>query len=389
MLLALLPRWFARRFLSSCAAFTATAAAHFAQTPSAADGFDPDVDGNVFAIVTQADGKLVIGGQFTSVRGAERNNLARLNPDGTLDPSFNPNANGAVRALVLQPDGRIVAGGEFSELQPNATGAAIARGRIARLNSDGTVDASFALNIGGDPLPGGGTLTSQVLALARQSDGSILVGGTFATAQPGNLTVIFSRRNLLRLTSTGALDMAFEPNPNATVLSLALHVDNKILVGGGFTAFHPAADFAPTDRNRIARLNPNGTVDSEFNPDANNGVSALAVQRDGKILLGGFFTTLQPVGDENPASRIHLGRLNPDGTLDSEFFPRVEGNVAAIALQPDGTILVGGTFSSAWGRGAAASSRNNIARFSPDGSLDSDFAPTLNGAVGFPIRWAY
>ena len=109
MLLALLSRSFARRFLGSCAAFTATAAALFAQTPSAADGFDPDVDGNVFAIVTQADGKLVIGGQFATVRGVERHNLARLNADGTLDASFNPNANGAVRALVIQPDGKIVA----------------------------------------------------------------------------------------------------------------------------------------------------------------------------------------------------------------------------------------------------------------------------------------
>ena len=379
MLLALIPRLFARRFLGCCAALTATAAL-FAQTPSAADGFDPDVDGSVFAIVTQADGKLVVGGQFTTVQGVERNNLARLNPDGTLDASYNPNPNGPVRALLLQPDGRIVAGGDFSELRPNASGAAIARGRIARLNSDGTVEASFAPNIGGDPLPGGGTLKAQVFALARQADGSILVGGTFATIQPGNLTVIFNRRNLLRLTSAGVLDLNFDPSPNATVLSLALHVDNKIVVGGGFTSFAPAGSES-TDRNRIARLNPNGTVDSEFNPNANNGVSTLAVQRDGKILVGGFFTTLQPIGDESASSRVHIARLNLDGTLDSEFIPRVEGNVSTISLQPDGMILIGGSFSTVWGRGAAASSRSNVARLNPDGSLDPDFAPTFNGAV--------
>jgi hypothetical protein len=72
-------------------------------------------------------------------------------------------------------------GGDFSALQPNATGTAIARGCLARLNPDGTVEASFAPHIGGEPLPGGGTLKAQGFALARQGDGSSLVGGPFAT----------------------------------------------------------------------------------------------------------------------------------------------------------------------------------------------------------------
>ena len=70
-------------------------------------------------------------------------------------------------------------------------------------------------------------------------------------------------------------------------VALALHVDNKIVVGGAFTTFQATGDAGVTERNRIARLNPNGTVDSEFNPNANNGVTTLAVQRDGKIVLGG------------------------------------------------------------------------------------------------------
>jgi uncharacterized delta-60 repeat protein len=373
MFLASFSRLFARSVSAWCASLILSALTLVAQTPTAADGFDPDVDGNVFAMATQADGKLLIGGQFTTVRGFPRQNLARLNADGSLDESFDPNANGPVHALVIQPDGRIVMGGEFTTLQPRGTGPVLERGRIARLNADGTVEAGFGPRIGGDLKP-------QVFALALQPDGSIVVGGNFTSVQPANATVIFTRNNLLRLTAAGGVDSAYDPNPNSTVLALVPHVDNKILVGGGFTSFR-SANGQTTTRNRIARLNPNGTVDSEFNPNANNGVTSLAVQRDGKILLGGFFTTLQPVGDENPANRVRLARLNVNGTLDSEFYPRVEGNVATVAVQTDGAILVGGTFNAVWGRGTSATNRSYLARFNPDGSVDNAFAPVVNAEV--------
>jgi uncharacterized delta-60 repeat protein len=373
MFLASFFRLFARSFSAWCASLMVSAVALVAQTPIAADGFDPDVDGNVYAVATQADGKLVIAGQFTAVSGFPRQNLARLNADGSLDETFDPRANGPVHALLIQPDGRIVVGGEFTTLQPRGTGAAFARGCIARLNADGTVEAGFAPRISGDLKP-------QVFALALQPDGAIVVGGSFSSVQPGNATVIFTRNNLLRLTAAGGVDAGYDPNPNSTVRALAAHVDNKIVVGGGFTSFSPAGG-ETTLRNRIARINANGTVDSEFNPDANNGVTSLAIQRDGKILLGGFFTTLQPVGDTTPANRVRLARLNVNGTLDSEFFPRVEGSVATVALQPDGGILVGGTFNSVWGRGTSATNRSYLARFNPDGSVDNEFAPVVNAEV--------
>ena len=352
----------------------ATTAALFAQTPSAADGFDPDVDGNVYVAVAQPDGRLLIGGQFTVVHGAPRNNLARLNADGSLDDSFNPNADGPVRALLLQADNRIVIGGDFKSLQPGATGAAVTRNRLARLNVDGSLDTGFNPNLGG-------LLQPQVFALALQADGKIVAGGSFTTAQPNGVTTAFTRNYLARFNTDGTLDLGFDPNPNGFVLALAAHVQNKIVVGGGFTSLWPVGDATPSTRNRIARLNPNGTLDSEFNPNANNAVSALAIQRDGKILLGGVFTTLQPPNDSAPGNRIHLARLNPEGTLDSEFYPRIEGNVSALALQGDGSLLVGGTFNSAWGRGSTEGNRSNLARFLPDGTLDANFTPALNATV--------
>ena len=99
----------ARTVGSLLAATVLALAPTLAQSPSAADGFDPDVDGNVYAVALQPDGKLIVAGQFSSIGGAARSNLARLNLDGSVDAAFNPGANGAVRALLIQRDGRIVA----------------------------------------------------------------------------------------------------------------------------------------------------------------------------------------------------------------------------------------------------------------------------------------
>ena len=170
--------------LRLAAALFATAAAAFAQSPSAADGFDPNVDGNVYALATQPDGKILVAGQFGVIRpaiggAAVRRNLARLNADGSLDFTFdpNPNAEGTIRALVLQPDGRILIGGDFTGFQPNGASATTTRNRVARLNPDGTLDAAFNPNVSGGTLP-------QVNALALQPNGKVVVGGRFTTVQP-------------------------------------------------------------------------------------------------------------------------------------------------------------------------------------------------------------
>ena len=382
MLIAPLSRFAARPFcllralvLVSVCALTAA----FGQSPSSLDGFNPDVDGNVYALATQPDGKVLVGGQFTTFRAlsgdtVSRSNLARLNVDGTVDASFNPSANGPVRAILIQADGRILIGGDFTSLQPGASGATVARGLVARLNPNGSVDTGFNPNLGGSLLP-------QVYALVLQPNGQFVAGGSFTSVQANGAAQAATRNNLARFNADGSLDAGYDPKPNGIVLALAMHVQGKLVVGGGFTSLQPASDPAVITRNRIARLNANGTVDSEFNPDANNGVTSLAVQRDGKIVLGGYFTTLQPVGDASPATRQRLARLNVDGTLDSEFNPRANGSVLAVAVQPDGGLLVGGSFTSVWGRGSETLTRSYVARFSADGSLDTNFAPSVNGVV--------
>jgi uncharacterized delta-60 repeat protein len=117
-----------------------------------------------------------------------------------------------------------------------------------------------------------------------------------------------------------------------------LQPDGKVLIGGDFLTFNGAT------RIRIARLNTNGSLDTGFDPgttSANKGVRPMVVQPDGKILTSGDFTSF------SGASRNHLTRLNSDGTLDTSFDVGSGANdyVGAIALQPDGRILIGGRFS--------------------------------------------
>jgi uncharacterized delta-60 repeat protein len=307
--------------------------------------FDPGTgaDNRVLALALQLDGKVLLAGAFTTINGTARSRIARLNANGSLDTSFNPGtgANSTVWALALQPDGKVLLGGDFWTV--NGT----PRNGIARLNADGSLDTSFNPSTGVD---------SSVNALALQSDGKVLLGGFF-TSVGGT-----ARNNIARLNADGSLDTSFDPGTGADswVLALALQSDGKVLLGGTFTTVNGTA------RNSIARLNANGSLDTSFNPSANSTVRALALQSDGKVLLGGAFTTI------NGTARTRIARLNVDGTLDTSFNPGSGANssVNALALQSDGKVLLGGIFTSVGG-----TARTRIARLNANGSLDTSFDP--------------
>jgi len=145
---------------------------------------------------------------------------------------------------------------------------------------------------------------------------------------------------------------------NDHVSALAVQADGKIVVGGSFTAL------GGQPRDHIARLNPDGTLDAAFNPGANGWVGVLAVKADGKIVVGGSFSEL------GGQSRGNIGLLNPDGTLDAAFDPGADDRVSALAVQADGKIVVGGEFTTMHGE-----TRNYIARLNTDGTLDAAFNP--------------
>jgi uncharacterized delta-60 repeat protein len=277
-------------------------------------------------------GKSSSGGSFDSYNGTPRNRVARLNADGSLDTGFNPGtgANSWIRAIILQPDGKILIGGWFTSY--NGTG----RNFVARLNADGSLDTGFN--------PGTGAI-DWVYAMALQPDGKILIGGLF-TSYNGT-----PRNRVARLNADGSLDTGFNPGTGANnlVYTMAVQPDGKIFIGGFFINYNG------TPRRSIARLNAGGSLDTGFNPGtgANDGVMAISLQPDGKILIGGWFQSY------NGTPRNRLARLNTDGSLDTGFDPGTGANapVYTMALQSDGKILIGGDFTSYDGTG-----RNRIAR---------------------------
>ncbi|MBX2927528.1 MAG: T9SS type A sorting domain-containing protein [Saprospiraceae bacterium] len=217
------------------------------------------------------------------------------------------------------------------------------------------LNADGSLDTGFNPGTGA---SSGVYAMALQPDGKILIGGFFNSYNGTG------RNRIARLNADGSLDTGFNPGTGANdwVQSLALQPDGKILIGGGFTSYNG------TGRNRVARLNADGSLDTGFNPGtgANGWVWAMALQPDGKILIGGLFTTYNGTG------RNYIARLNADGSLDTGFNPGTGAGstVWAMALQPDGKILIGGDFTTYNGTG-----RNRVARLNADGSLDTGFNP--------------
>jgi len=167
--------------------------------------------------------------------------------------------------------------------------------RIAQLNANGIPDTAFTTNTGTG-------FNDAVHSVAVQANGQIVVGGLFTT-----LNDVTGVNRIARLNANGIPDTTFTTNTgtgfNGSVYSIAVQADGKIVVGGGFTTLNDV-----TGVNRIARLNADGTPDTAFTTNTgtgfNNGVFSVAVQADGKIVLGGFFTTLNSVTGVNRIARL-------------------------------------------------------------------------------------
>jgi uncharacterized delta-60 repeat protein len=296
------------------------------------DGFEDPV----FSLVIQPDGKILVGGQFEDFNGNRVNYLVRLNADGSLDEGFDigDGFSSTVESIALQPDGKILAGGGFSSFDGNYS-----NNYLVRLNADGSLDEGFDIGDG---------FNSIVRTIALQPDGKILLGGRFSSYD-GSFA-----RGLVRLNADGSLDEGFDIGDGFQpgVQSIVLQPDGKILVGGGFLAFDDNYS-----NNRLVRLNADGSLDEGFDigDGFNRQVKSIALQPDGKILVGGEFFSF----DGNSANR--LVRLNTDGSLDEGFDigDGFNSAVLTIVLQSDGKILVGGLFNSFNGNTA-----NNLARLS-------------------------
>lgn len=320
-----------------------------AQTGSA-DAFDPNADWHAYACAVQPDGKVLVAGPFTHVGGVARPaGIARLNADGTLDTGFDPPIIGGtaqVYALAALPDGKVLIAGSF-----NGVGAYPIH-RLARLNADGTPDTTFSA----EP-------NSIVSAMALLPDGKIMILGAFTSLASGLMT----REHVARLNADGSVDASFIPPPNTGLTCLAMQTDGKVIVGGYGTIGGVA--------RTVARLNADGTLDPAFaEPGVNSVVDCLTLQPDGKAIIGGGFTHVV-------VSRPGLARLNADGTRDDGFAPTLTGNtngvfVSTAALQTNGQVIIGGQFAS-----VNSVTRNRIARLQSGGALETSFNPNSGGNI--------
>ncbi|MEO7080463.1 MAG: hypothetical protein ABIY71_03010 [Flavobacteriales bacterium] len=300
--------------------------------------------GSVKAIAVQPDGKILIAGIFEKYDRVGRNSIARLNADGSLDPSFVPvvGPNGYVQDLLVQADGKILICGSFSRYDE------VPREKVARLNADGTLDITFD--------PGTGP-NATVYNLNQQADGKVIISGTFLTVNGTD------SKRVARLNTDGSLDPGFLVGGgfSGSVFSAFLQPDGKLLATGFFS------DYAGNPSMGLARLNVNGSFDTSFTPQtssSNNGGACFALQADGKVFFGGSFEAYGAV------PRSKLARLFADGTLDASFDPGVGPNdpVVSVAVAPDGKVLVAGDFDEWNGQPSG-----RLVRLNADGTLDASF----------------
>jgi uncharacterized delta-60 repeat protein len=359
------------------------------------------INGAVSAMMRQPDGKIVIAGSFTVVLGAARKYIARLFPDLTLDTSFNPGvgADSSISQIQLAPDGRIYIFGDFSTIsgwprdniarltssgavdvtfdtgaewtfsdgiRVQADGRLIVfggfdgffgapRSNIARLELDGSVDASF------NCFP-----SQDVDALAIQGSGKMLLAGFFSSIN-GISTDYYAR-----VDTNGTVDGGFAGTTTSVNISTLTPLPTgKYYATGSFTSL------SGVSRKYLARLNENGTVDATFDPGGSAATSNPLVfqQPDGKVIVTGSFTSFANT------PRWKTARLNADGTLDPTFNVEAgagSGTVNAVLPLPDGSMLVGGNFTR-----FGASARGHLVHLKGDGSPTTPSVP--QNLAGTPL----
>ena len=226
----------------------------------------------------------------------------------------------------------------------------------------GHLPAQSALD-GFDPSVTGG---SPVFVVVVQPDGKILLGGSFSSLFPNGGPSV-PRNNIARLNPDGTVDLNFDPNvdsPGNYVSCIAVQPDGKILIGGTFTHV-----FGQT-RNYLARLDATTGLADSFNPDPNSIVESITVQADGKILVGGAF------GSIGGQPRPYIARLDPSTGQADSFNPSPDNGLNSVVVQADGKILAGGYFMSIGGQ-----PRHRIARLDPITGLADSFNPNANDWV--------
>ena len=322
-------------------------------------GFTAKFSDAVNAIVPVSGNKILVGGDFTLTGGTpsgKHDRIVRLSGvNGNIDAGFGATTDDSVATVIELPDHRIYVGGRFGKVNGRTSNS------LARLSADGTIDGSFQADVASGP-------NSTVRTLALQADRKVLLGGEFSQVQG------VDRSALARLNADASLDTGFTASADGYPDYLLVQPDGRIVLCGVFSNVNGVARYG------MARLNADGTLDVGFSPNINEHLAAnartLALQADGKILVGGEFEQV------NGIPHSGLARLNADGTLDASFTAGVAGGpfgiftVHCLVVQDDGKVLVGGRFTRVNG-----ATQNYLARLNANGSLDTSFTAGTDSEV--------
>jgi uncharacterized delta-60 repeat protein len=347
----------------------ATGIAMISDSATLSSSFNPGIgfNGDVWAMTKQSTGRIIVGGAFTNYSGSASVRLVGINSNGTKDTGFNVGTAGAtniVYALATQTDDKIIVGGVFTTYSGSSTSTT----RLMRLNSNGNQDLTYNTGTG---------LSAQPTYILILSSGKAVVGGSFATYSGSTVN------NIVQINSNGTKDTTFNTGTgfNSTIYSAVTQSDGKIIVVGNFSTYSGSAV-----GNRIIRLNTDGTRDTTFNVGTgllSSAATAIALQSDGKAVVGGAFTTY------SGSANNYLVRINTNGTKDTSFVigTGLDGTVSTngITIGSDGTIYCLGSFTTYSG-----SNSQGIVAINPNGTINQSFnlgTASFNGtAQGFTFN---
>ena len=306
--------------------------------------FAPSFNDNVAAIARQADGTVIVGGEFDQVSGQNRYALARLSESGALLPKFPNEPTNLVRAIAVDASNRIVIGGRFKKM----TGGFVTH-LVARLNSDGTLDTGFVSGLIDNGF-------GQVDWVAVLPNGKIVVSGLLTTPS--------GSAHIALLNADGSLDSNFDRPDFENIEALAVTSNNKILIAGGFDVQNEECI-----HHCVIRLNLDGSIDSSFSMTQLGILKHMSVQANGRILVTGGISEI------DTHVTYYVGRIMPNGGADASFTNSDirYASMKRIVEQADGTILIAGAFR--WQ--SSGTSVDRVARLFGSGARDTSFNEPL------------
>jgi uncharacterized delta-60 repeat protein len=335
-------------------------------------------------VLIQSDGKIVAAGYQTDnpTFGPQRIALARYLQTGYIDSTFGVNGKSIISfssqnwcntALIL-PDDKIIIAGQISSGM-----------YVARLNSTGTIDSTFGTN-GINTISAGAGLGSGINHICLLPDGSLIAAGSTQTVGTNNFEL-----KIVKFTSLGQIDNSFGINgivmpgfnyQNVSPGKVIVKNDGKILIAGKVNFDQIGTTIS---QSFLTQLNPNGNIDSTF---ANNGLGIYTpgLGFQDMVLFNNKIITIANVGTnlQGTSGDIGVFRYNIDGSIDSTFGNNGSTSVIvnsyaeygnALVVQPDGAILIGGSY---FNFGGGSVTDCLILRFLNDGSIDNSFG--VNGA---------